>query len=323
MKNSDCWYAIVNPNAGSGKTLAQWRKSEAQFYEKGIHYSFARPESASDAREKITNACRNGFRKFIAVGGDGTVHNTLNCIVNYVNSQDDLDLGEFYLAVLPIGSGNDWLRSRNVPNDHRKIIELIASGALSGQDVVQVDILDPDDPTGRNILNTRYMANIGGYSFDANVCDIVNFQKAHGVTGKMLYVNALRSIAARQKSTGARIVCDGETVFDDLVYSISFGNGRFSGGGLCQTPSARMDDGIIDLMVAPKFPLWKLIPSIRKLLTKRIESIRFLRFYKAREILLEAHGQGQLIEVDGEIVGRAPARLRVLPSRINAIDGRL
>lgn len=317
--NADCWYAIVNPNAGSGKTLAEWRKTEKLLYEKHINYTFVSPESPSDARAKVQQACKDGYRRFIAVGGDGTVHQTLNSIVSCVSIPDSsLALEDFYLAVLPIGSGNDWMRSRNIPREHESIIELIASGSFAPQDIARVDVLEPGCGSEK-ITNTAFMVNVGGYSFDANICEKVNFQKAHGVTGKMIYVSALKNTAFRQECSDTKVICDGITVYDGPVYTMSFGNGKYSGGGLCQTPSAVMDDGKLDIMLAPKFPKWRLLFEIRKLLTGRIEEISFLKFFKASEILLEPHAQGQLMEVDGEIVGRAPVRIKIMQGRINAL----
>lgn len=317
----ETWYAVVNPNAGSGRTLAQWRQAEAILYSKGIPYSFSIPETLSDSKNKIREACKEGYRHFIAVGGDGTVHNLLCSIAEYTEkakneTRAEIHLSDFYLAVLPIGSGNDWLRSLGIPSESGKIIDLISQKSFSTQDVVKVDIINPENG---NISNVAYMANIGGYCFDANVCDVVNFQKTNGVTGKLLYFNAVKNKAKEQKAYRTKIVCDGKTVFDDLLYSMSIGNGKYSGGGLCQTPSAIMNDGILDIMIAPKFPLFKLVKSLRKVLEKRMEEIDFLTFARAREIYVEPYGQGQLVEVDGDIIGRAPAHFYVLDEQINVL----
>lgn len=319
---SETWYAVVNPNAGSGKTLAQWRHAESILYSKGIPYRFTIPETLSDSKIKIASACKEGYRHFIAVGGDGTVHNLLCSIAEFVEKASEepgaeVHLTDFYLAVLPIGSGNDWLRSHRIPSDCEKIIELISRNSFGRQDVVKVEILEPE--TGK-IANVAYMANIGGYCFDANVCDVVNFQKTNGVTGKLLYFNAVKNKAKEQKAYKTRIVCDGQTIFDDLLYSMSIGNGKYSGGGLCQTPSAVMDDGMLDIMIAPKFPIIKLVTSLHKVLEKRMEDIDFLQFARARDIRIEPYGQGQLVEVDGDIVGRAPAHLFILDEQINVLD---
>lgn len=315
-ETNNTWYAIVNPNAGSGKTLAQWRSAETLLYNKGINYKFVTPETPSDAHKRVRAACMAGYRRFIAVGGDGTVHKTLGTIVEYVSENEELSLEDFTLVVLPIGSGNDWLRSHNIPYDHEKIINLIAEGAFSKQDVVRVETLTPEMD---KVLNTEYMANIGGYCFDANVCDVVNFQKANGCTGKLMYINALRRLAFKQKAAWTKVVCDGRTIFNNNLYSISVGNGKYSGGGLCQTPSAIMDDGLANIMICPKVPILKILLNVKKALEKRTESISMLVFDKARRIEIIPEGQGQLVEVDGEIVGRAPAVFEVMPQQINVL----
>lgn len=318
----DTWYAVVNPQAGSGKTLSQWREAESFLFAKGIRYKFVTPETKTDSRACIREACRRGYRKFIAVGGDGTVHQLLRNIVKYVvknagtAGNENLALEDFTLAVLPIGSGNDWLKSHNIPHDHKEIIDLISSQAFSYQDVVKAEIMDPST---REVTKVSYMANIGGYAFDANVCDVVNFQKTHGVTGKLLYVNALKKLAFAHISSPATILCDGNEVFRGPIYTMSIGNGRYSGGGLRQTPSAVMDDGLVDVMLAPKFPIYKLFLNIKKLLNGNIEKVSFLKFFRCRTIEIIPEGQGQLVELDGEIIGRAPVRLSVLDSRIRVL----
>lgn len=319
----DTWLAIVNPAAGSGKTLAKWRTAEPLLFQHGINYEFETPETKTGSIKLITKACSEGYRKFIAVGGDGTVHNILSTIVEYIdktnagNPEEKISLSQFYLAVLPIGSGNDWLKSHNIPAQHPTIIDMISKGSFAPQDIVRAEIIDPN--TGKT-TKRAYMANVGGYSFDANVCDIVNFQKTKGITGKMLYVNALKKLALVQKPFPTRILCDGKEVYDDMVYSISFGNGRYSGGGLRQTPSAVMDDGLLDMMLVPKIPIWKVFLNIGKLLNGRAESIRFLHFHKAKQIEVIPHGQGQLVEIDGDVIGRAPLKLTVLEEQINVLD---
>lgn len=317
---SDTWFAIVNPHAGSGKTLPIWREAEKMLYSKRIRYHAVTPESPAHSVKLIQEACAEGYRKFMAVGGDGTVHTTMGAIVSYIDScgtrADAPRLEEFMLAVMPIGSGNDWLRSHNIPADTASVVNLIAAGSFAKQDVVRADIIDHN--CGK-ILHTSYMANVGGYNFDANVCEVVNGQKSGGSRGKLLYLKALLKMAVSQKAYRTQIVCDGRTVFDDLCYTISIGNGLYSGGGLCQTPSAVMDDGLLDLMIAPKFPVWKLFFNVHKLLQKRTEEIPFLHFCKGSKIEIAPVGQGQLVEIDGEIIGRAPLRIKVLDQRINVL----
>jgi len=147
----------------------------------------------------------------------------------------------------------------------------------------------------------------------------VNFQKLNGKTGKLLYIDALRRQALAQKAYRTQILCDGKEVFNNLLYTVSIGNGKYSGGGLCQTPSAKIDDGLMDMMIAPKFPVWLVFVYLKKILKERTEEIPFLFFHKAKVIEIIPEGQGQLVEVDGDIVGRAPVRFTVLPEQISVL----
>lgn len=324
-KNEHVWFTIVNPKAGSGKTLGKWRKAETLLYNNGIKYQAVKPENECDARKKVMEACKYGFRHFLAVGGDGTVHNLVRCLAEYVYSDESRSLGiqmsDFTVAVLPIGSGNDWLRSHNIANKLETVVDLLARESFARQDVVRVTLYSACDNKGlQKALKTDYMINVGGYSFDANVCDVVNAKKEKGETGKLMYIQALKDITFKQKLSSARLLCDGVEVFNEDLYTISVGNGLYSGGGLCQTPSAKMDDGLLDIMVAPKFPLWKVFFNIGRLLRAKTEKIKFLKFYKARKLEILPQGQGQLVEVDGEVIGRAPVCFEVLDQQINVLD---
>lgn len=318
----DIWFAVFNPSAGGGRSKSRWEELEKALNEKGIRYESVRPESKEEAEALVTEACQRGIRHFIAVGGDGTIHNMLRAI-NCFCAANSVRPDEFSLAMLPYGSGNDFLRSHNVPCNVNAIASMIADGSFSPEDVVRVDVIDPDD--SNHVVNSVYMANIGGYCFDANVCDLVNRQKSEGKSGKLIYVKVLLKLAFHQKSVRTRIVCDGKCVFDDRLFSISIGNGRYSGGGLCQTPSAMYDDGKVNLMVAPVFPVWRLPFLVVKLFREKTEEIPFIHFFEAAEVLISPSDgeEGQLMEVDGDIAGRGPVRVVVTGERINVLDRRL
>lgn len=319
-EKSNTWFAIVNPDAGSGKTMAKWHEAEPLLYDNGIEYKFAIPDSPGDSAKWIARACESGYRHFIAVGGDGTVHQLLCGIVNFVESEkaagNDIKISDFTLAALPIGSGNDWLKSHNLPNDHEKLIKLIAAGYFAPQDIVRAELFNAG--SGK-IAKTVYMANIGGYAFDASICDVVNFQKSHGVTGKVLYLNALKKQAFAQKPALTKVVVDGNEVYDGPIYSMSFGNGTYSGGGMQQTPSAVIDDGLLNVMAAPKLSFFKIMVNLKKLLAGELEKTSFLKFFIGKTVEVLPHGQGQLVEMDGDVIGRAPLRLTVLSEQINVL----
>ena len=145
----DKWIVIVNVYAASKKAGALWRGIESQLKARGIDYLCHMTGTDGNACELAHSAAAEGYRRFVAVGGDGTVHDVLNGIMNYVDSPAAVGSGvavcDFTLAVLPMGSGNDWIKSTGVPRDPVKALSMLASASFVRQDVVKVSLLDEND----------------------------------------------------------------------------------------------------------------------------------------------------------------------------------
>lgn len=237
MKNiQDIWLAVVNPHAGSGRTISEWGKAERLLDEKEIAYECRRSGGGHNASMIAYHAARDGYRRFIAVGGDGTVHDVLSGVMNAIGESADMSIADFTLAVIPIGSGNDWIKAHGIPHDTESVVELIASGSFSNQDVVKVCVTDP---AGVNAAaETSYMVNVGGVGFDAHICERVNRQKSEGKSGRLLYVKSLLYNLFHYKPSRMRVECDGKVVFDGPCFSIAFGIGKYSGeaSGRLHTP---------------------------------------------------------------------------------------
>ena len=199
------WLAVVNVFAASRKAGSIWKKAAVKLEGAGVDYKARFTGGKYNATELSRIAASEGYRKFIAVGGDGTIHDVLNGIAEYVYSSEasGVSLSEFTLGVLPVGSGNDWVKSTGVPRNLEEAVKVLAAGHTALQDVVRVSILDcpdslDDDHSNRlahaasaDVLNVSYMANVGGVGIDARVCEIVNRKKERGFRGKKLYVQAL------------------------------------------------------------------------------------------------------------------------------------
>ena len=168
------------------------------------------------------------------------------------------------------------------------------------------------------------MANIAGVGLDARVCEIVNRKKEQGKRGKKLYVSALLYCIRHRVPVRASIVCDGVEVFDGKYLSISFGTGRYSGGGMQQTPLAVIDDGLIDVTVIPDIPLLTIAKEVGKLFTGKFHTVDVLTQSRCRKVTVipAKEADAEPVEVDGEVVGRAPVTLEVLEGQLNIMTGR-
>ncbi len=329
--NQDTWLAVVNIFAASKKAGKIWRRAEEHLNNEGVPFTSRRTGDNGNAMTIACTACEEGFRKFIAVGGDGTIHDVLEGIMFYIESRnlvgDAVCLSDFTFAVIPVGSGNDWIKTSGVPKDVVKAASLFNCGRIARQDVVKVTVLDPSALPDEKTQKIAYMANVGGVGLDARVCDKVNREKMRGKRGKRLYVSALIYNILHRVPTFAKVLCDGRKAFEGAFMSMSFGIGRYSGGGMRQTPHAVMDDGLLDMAIIPDLPLMKIAKEAPKLFSDKFWNVKELVTARCRTITVLPYDpampgkpvSGDLIEVDGEIVGTAPVKFEILPNQLNIL----
>ncbi len=329
--NQDTWYAVVNIFAASKKAGKMWREAEKRLRRDRVSFTSRRTGSNGNAMDLTCAACQEGYRRFIAVGGDGTIHDVLEGIMFYIESRnligDSVSLSDFTFAVIPVGSGNDWIKTAGVPNDVVKSASLLRNGRIARQDVVKVTVLDCTSLPEEKTYRIAYMANVGGVGLDARVCDKVNREKMRGKRGKRLYVSALLYHIIHRQPAFAKVVCDGRQIFDGRFLSMSFGIGKYSGGGMRQTPEAIMDDGLLDMTIIPDLPLLKIAREAPKLFSDKFWTVPELVTSRSRTITVIPYDDsrpgrpavGEQIEVDGEVIGRAPVKFEILPSQLNIL----
>lgn len=310
---SDCYFFIVNPRAGSGKTMYEWLPAERRLKRLGIPCDIAMTDHKRHATALAQHAAAEGYRRIIAVGGDGSLHEVFNGICRWC-AATGVPTEEFLIGVVPIGSGNDWIRSLGVPNDTTEVVNMIHRGSSGVMDVMRVK-----SSGGK----TAYMANIGGVGFDSHVCKRVNTQKESGRRGKLIYLNSLRYTIFNLKSIYISVVADGEVVFTGMCYSVAFGNGKYSGSGMRQVPLAVMDDGLLDYTIIPKTPLLKVVRELPRLFNGTLHQSEYVISGKCRSLQIVPMDEqsGDIFELDGEIEGWLPMSIEVTGHQINVIKG--
>ena len=329
--NTDVWFVVVNVFAASKKAASVWRKAEELMKQAEIPYRCVMTGESGNAMTLTMNACAEGYRRFVAVGGDGTVHDVLEGMMFHLEKAREAGtcvcLSDFTLAVLPVGSGNDWIKTAGIPHDIAGAVALFKSGHVARQDVVKASMLDPVSLPQEKVLKVSYMANIGGVGLDARVCERVNRNKKQGKRGKILYVTALLYNILHRIPSCARVFCDGEKVFDGYFLSMALGSGKYSGGGMRQTPDAVMDDGFLDLTVIPDLPILKIAKEAPKLFTGTFLTVKELVSARGRNLVIVPYDDalpcaavsGVPVEVDGEVVGDAPVKFEVLEGQLNIL----
>ena len=308
------WFIIVNPRAGSGKTLSGWSVAERLLREREVPFTCAFTHYKSHARELALQAAHDGYRKFITAGGDGSVHEMFSGILDFC-LESGVPAGEFIMGNIPIGSGNDWLKSIGVPHDIAKVVGLVADGSFRMQDIVAVRTAD-----GR----TCCMANVGGTGFDSHVCERVNARKERGHRSRWIYVGALVMTILKLRRIRVEVSGDGEVIYSGPCFSLAFGNGCFSGGGMRQTADAAMDDGLVDVMVAPAVSVFRIMREVHRVFDGTTPQSTCLVYRQCRHVTVRPLDprSADLMEVDGEIEGRLPVEVTVTGHKIGFVAPR-
>jgi YegS/Rv2252/BmrU family lipid kinase len=303
------WLVIVNPNAGNGKGEEDWDKISALLKKEGLPFIVKFTEKKGHAIVFTRDGIAAGFRKIITVGGDGT----LNEVVNGVFSNDVCSTNDLSLALIPVGTGNDWGRMFGIPLDYEKAIRIIRDNKQMVHDVGLVSFFDGPEK------KERYFINIAGLGFESVVVRRTNIQKDRGRSGKAIYFYNLLMSLLSYKNTKAEVVIDGRKINAD-VFSINVGNGRYCGGGMRQTPNALPDDGFLDVTIINGMGKFEIIRNLKMLYDGTILNHPKIDGYKCKNIKVSSDSV-IYTEADGESLGHTPAEFSIIPASINIVYG--
>lgn len=305
---TDRWFVIVNPVAGSGRGLIDFPQISRLLRNDDIRHDAVFTEHKHHATELAVTAANQGYRRIIVIGGDGT----LNEVVNGLFIQKAVEPREILLAVIAVGTGNDWVRTFGIPQHYSEAIRAIREGRSFLQDVGTVTY------TESHYTQTRYMANVAGLGFDAYVISTFNHLKMKGYKGGWMYLYSILKSYFRYKSSGARIWVDDKVVFNDLMFSLAIGICKYNGGGVQQLPNALADDGLLDLTIIRPVHWWHIVFRLKKLFNGDIYQIGHVIHAQGRKVKIEAAPLIQL-EADGELMGGTPVEVNIRQRAIRVV----
>jgi len=224
-------FAIVNPAAGGGRSAKLAGPALTRLREKGLHVDVIESTGPGHAVQLAREAYGQGYRGFIAVGGDGTAHEILNGVFANRASVRRIALG-----FLPLGTGNSFLR--DFTNDGA---EASLQALIDGR-TRQVDLMRLTHTKGE-----IYSFNLLSVGFTADVAAITNrYFKPFGHLGYLLGV-FVRVVQLRRRIFPLR--CDDETNWDERrSLFLTFNNSKFTGGTMLIAPDADPTDGFIEFV---------------------------------------------------------------------------
>lgn len=309
-KSNEAWLVIVNPKAGSGRGLKDWPIISNQMYNSSLRFTCVFTEHKYHAVELTVKAINDGFRNIVAVGGDGTIHE----VVNGIFIQKKVPTTDISLAVIPTGTGNDWIRMFGISKTYSEAVRSLVEKRTVLQDVGKVSYYQT------RVNHIRYMANVSGLGYDAVVNLMYNRMKDNGRYGKWLYILCTIRTFLGYKSKKFSVKVDGKDFYDGMVFSGAVGIGKYNGGGMQQTPYALFDDGLMDMTIIRKMSKFKIIRNFGLLFSGSIYDVPGVMHVQAKKIEIGTVPESR-IEIDGEAVGNSPFVFELVPHGIRVVVG--
>ncbi len=303
----DCWFVILNPHAGSGRGKKDQPQIIRSLTKSGLPFEFGVSDFPKHTIQLTIQAIADGYRKIIVAGGDGT----LNEAVNGIFLQTVCPIEEITIGVIPVGTGNDWIKTFGIPNEYNAAVETIKNAKTMHQDVGQITFAE------NTVQRIWYFANMAGFGFDAMVAGKTNLFKNQGKSGISLYLKALGSSFLNYQTDNIRLILDNQ-ILDEAIFSVSIGIGKYNGGGMMQAPGAIPDKGLFQVTVIRKIGLFGILRNLVGLYSGEFIKDRRVSTHFASHISISA-AKNIAGEADGEILGDNKFKVSMYSQKLNVI----
>ena len=253
-------------------------------------YELHATKSRAELREIIANLTAEHGNSIIVLGGDGTLHDTLNAFVDFENNS---------LGIIPLGTGNDFAETAHIPTDIRKATELILNNPPRPIDYIEFE-------SGLRCLNAF------GMGIDVDVLERAYSGKSEK---RNKYLKALIVSLIKFKSHNFTVRYNGvEERHFGLIAAV--GNGRQFGGGIRLFPEAKIDDNYLNLFIVDFVSKPKMIGAFIKLMRGKINKVKQVKAVRVKEVEFIPDGEHFSFQADGEIYEDIPIKAKIVESKL-------
>jgi diacylglycerol kinase (ATP) len=293
---------IYNPQAGGGRAAKLLPEVEKYLKAKDIEARILLTKHTGHAVELAKTADISSFDAIIASGGDGTLFEVLNGYFNNPASKGIAPTDKTPIGLIPNGTGNAFMKELKLhKSDWKEAIDIIHQAHRKQLDV------------GHFVTEGKsyYFLNIVGMGFVSQVAQAAIPLKWMG--------NAAYTVATLQKLLGLKtqkmkIEIDGECIERDGVFA-EVANSTFTGTSFHIAPKAKLDDGLLDLVLLNKISRLKLLRLFNSIYDGSHINYPEVEYIQAEKIKISEQYPSKLIP-DGEILGKTPVEFECLPAAI-------
>ncbi len=305
---------IVNPSAARGKTESVWPAMASDLRTHFGPFKCVFTEKAGDGRKLSMQGAQEGRRLIIACGGDGTISEVANGILE---SGAETELG-----ILPSGTGGDFRRTLNLPTNTSAAARALRTGQTRRMDVGRVSYLNHEGAP-----ETRYFLGVASFGMSPAIIERVKtdgsgwLQSAplRRIGGQLSFAVATLRTTLDTSPIAVRVQLDDEPERHLTVRNLCVANSRYFGGGMKIAPEALLDDSRFDIISVGDMDAFEIIKNAPKLyLGKHLDMLQ-VQHGRARRLTARTARTDEkvAIEVDGELPGLLPATFEILPAALS------
>lgn len=262
---------VINPISGGRKKDGFEDRAKGQFAKTDVELAFAYTGHPGHAHDLARDAVGRGVDVVVAVGGDGTINEVASALYGT----------EVALGIIPEGSGNGLALYLGIPLNERAALR-----RLSKFETTTID-------TG--LIEGLPFFNMAGIGFDAKVSDRFANEKFRGPLG---YLRTILTEIGKYKTKTYQLEIDGVR-YEREAFMISVANSPQYGNNAYIAPNASITDGVLDVCVIHKFPLYSLPVMLFHLFAKTADQSEYLEIISGKAIVIEREDEGP-VHVDGE-----------------------
>lgn len=265
--------------------------------------SFFTSEYSGHAIDLSFRAAQEGFNYIICLGGDGSLNEVVNGVMQAKNFNKELIIK---VGVLPFGTGNDFIKTTRSPHTFSEMKKLIDEDVFKE---IDLGLVQYKSKTG--IDSKRYFINIADVGLGGVVVQkIGNYPKALGAN--ISYLAAIFNTLLSYRNQPVKAIADGFT-FEGKVKNFVVANGKYFGSGIGIAPDAEIDNGKLAMVILGEVSLIHFL-KLSVIFKKCRKVIHPQIIYKtAEEITINSLSSPQPIDMDGEFIGYTPMNIKIQP----------
>lgn len=304
---------IINPASAGGATGDAWPANASSLRRHFGAFSCAFTARAGDAALIAAREAKAGRRFIIACGGDGTVSEVANGILRSGATAE--------LGVLPSGTGGDFRRTLGLPTDAAEAARALREGKTRRMDVGRVSFRNHEgEDEERYFLNVASLG-MGGAVVErvkANPLAWLPANASRLLGGRVAFAAAALQTALTFSQPTLEIELDDHPAFRLRLANLCIANAQYFGGGMRVAPTARVNDGLLDIVSIGDFSALGILANSYRIYFGTHLGMQKVKHARARRLAVRAADNAEpvMLEVDGELAGQLPATFHILPGAL-------